>query len=85
MLEAVRCFRSESFERGGTSGPIFEDSRRLEDLNLHVRNERGDKNGYKIGLNNVDDKIDLLRAPTEHIEHLRNMSKLYVPTASNQD
>lgn len=44
-LKDVRFIRSESINMNGFRWPFFEDSRRLEDLDLRLRDER-DRNGY---------------------------------------
>lgn len=44
-LKDVRFIRSESINMNGFRWPFFEDSRRLEDLDLRLRDER-DQNGY---------------------------------------
>ena len=44
-LKDVRFIRSESINMNGFRWPFFEDSRRLEDLDLRLRDER-DRHGY---------------------------------------
>lgn len=45
VLKDVRFIKAESIHMDGSRWPFFEDSRRLEDLDLRLRDERG-KNGY---------------------------------------
>ena len=45
VLKEVKFIKSESICADGSKWPFFEDSRRLEDLDLRLRDER-DENGY---------------------------------------
>ena len=45
VLKEVKFVKSESISADGSKWPFFEDSRRLEDLDLRLRDER-DENGY---------------------------------------
>ena len=45
VLKDVKFIKTESISADGSKRPFFEDSRRLEDLDLRLRDER-DENGY---------------------------------------